>query len=215
MLSYYLIALVLRWQRLVKLRYSLQWRHNEHDGVLNHGRLDCLFNRLFRRRSKKTSKLRVNGLCVGNSPVTSEIPAQRASNAENVSIWWRHHVTNWLGDYLQFADNVTWNMVLSKRKDEFSDDRETRVPFKKRPSYHAGVGIPIIKIRRTGDLGIICLVRFEMVAWPTSTLDYSDVTWASMHLNLPTTRPPGGLPSQRVNNAESLPMSWRRHAWKW
>ena len=43
------------------------------------------------RRSKKTLKLRVTGLCVGNSPVTGEFPAQRASNAENVSIWWRHH----------------------------------------------------------------------------------------------------------------------------
>ena len=32
------------------------------------------------------------GLCVGNSPVTGEFPAQRASNAENVSISWRHHV---------------------------------------------------------------------------------------------------------------------------
>ena len=45
-----------------------------------------------RRRSNKTSKLRVTGLCAGNSPVTSEFPTQRASNAENVSIWWRHHV---------------------------------------------------------------------------------------------------------------------------
>ena len=48
-------------------------------------------NRLFRRRSKKTSKLRVTGLCVGNSPGTGEFPAQMASNVENVSIWWRHH----------------------------------------------------------------------------------------------------------------------------
>ena len=46
---------------------------------------------LFRRRSKKTSKLCVTGLCVGNSPWTGEFPAQMASNAENVSIWWRHH----------------------------------------------------------------------------------------------------------------------------
>ena len=44
-----------------------------------------------RRRSQKTSKLRVTGLCAGNSPVTGEFPAQRASNVENVSIWWRHH----------------------------------------------------------------------------------------------------------------------------
>ena len=39
-----------------------------------------------RRRSKKTSKLRVTGVCVGNSPVTGEFPAQRVSNTENVSI---------------------------------------------------------------------------------------------------------------------------------
>ena len=30
-------------------------------------------------------------LCAGNSPVTGEFPAQRVSNAENVSIWWHHH----------------------------------------------------------------------------------------------------------------------------
>ena len=36
-------------------------------------------------------KLRDIGLCVGNSPVAGEFPAQKASNAENVSIWWRHH----------------------------------------------------------------------------------------------------------------------------
>ena len=69
----------------------LQWRHNGHDSVSNHQPPDCLFNRLFRRRSKKTSKLRVTGLCAGNSPGTGEFPAQMASNAENVSIWWRHH----------------------------------------------------------------------------------------------------------------------------
>ena len=70
---------------------ALQWRHNGCDGVSNHQPHDCLLNRLFWRRSKKTSKLRVTGLCEGNSPVTGEFPAQRASNAENISIWWRHH----------------------------------------------------------------------------------------------------------------------------
>ena len=43
------------------------------------------------RRSKKTSNFQVTGLCAGNSPVTGEFLAQRASNAENVSISWRHH----------------------------------------------------------------------------------------------------------------------------
>ena len=65
---------------------SLQWHHNGHDGISNHQPHDCLLNRLFRRRSKKTSKLCVTGLCVGNSPVTGEFPAQMASNAENVPI---------------------------------------------------------------------------------------------------------------------------------
>ena len=40
---------------------------------------------------KEKSKLRVTGLCAGNSPVTGEFPVQNASNAENVSIWCRHH----------------------------------------------------------------------------------------------------------------------------
>ena len=71
---------------------SLQWRHNGHDSVSNHQPHDCLLNRLFRRRSKKASKLRVTGLCAGNSPGTGEFPAQMASYAENVSIWWHHHV---------------------------------------------------------------------------------------------------------------------------
>ena len=70
---------------------TLQWRHNGRDGVSNHQLQDCLLNPLFRRRSKKAPKCRVTGLCEGNSPVTGEFPAQRASNAENVSIWWRHH----------------------------------------------------------------------------------------------------------------------------
>ena len=68
---------------------TLRWRHNERNGVSNHQPHDCFLNS--RRRSKKTSKLRVAGLGAGNSPVTGLFPTQRASNAENVSIWWRHH----------------------------------------------------------------------------------------------------------------------------
>ena len=70
---------------------SLRWRLNEHDGVSNHQPHDFLLNRLFRHRSRKTLKLCVTVLCAGNSPVTGEFPAQMASIAENVSIWWRHH----------------------------------------------------------------------------------------------------------------------------
>ena len=62
---------------------SLMWRHNGHHGVTNHQPRDCFLNRLFGRSLNKKSKLRVTGLCEGNSPVTGEFPAQRASNAEN------------------------------------------------------------------------------------------------------------------------------------
>ena len=59
-----------------------------------------------RHRSKQTSKLRVTGLCMGNSPVTGEFPAQMASNAENVSIWWRHHDT-----YIGLVSNWQWVII--------------------------------------------------------------------------------------------------------
>ena len=108
------------------LAIPLRWRHNDHAGVSNHQPHGCLLNRLFRRKSKKTSKLRVTGLCAGihrwisrtngqlrgkcfhlmtsscrrlsslplglsTVPKNGEFPAQMASYAENVSIWWRHH----------------------------------------------------------------------------------------------------------------------------
>ena len=50
------------------MKQTLHWRHNDNDGVSNHQPHGCLLNRLFGRRSKKTSKLRVTGLCAGNSP---------------------------------------------------------------------------------------------------------------------------------------------------
>ena len=61
--------------------------------------LNVLINRLFKRRSMKSSQLRFTGLCEGNSPVASELLAQMASNAGNVSIWWRHHVHFWWSIY--------------------------------------------------------------------------------------------------------------------
>ena len=74
---------------------SLHRRHNERDGVSNHQPHECVPNRLLMRRSKKTSKPRVIGLCEGNSLVIGQFPAQRASKEKNASIWWRHHDTKW------------------------------------------------------------------------------------------------------------------------
>ena len=74
--------------------WEVQRRHNGTDSVSNHQHHHCLLNRLFGCWSKKTSKLRITGLCAGNSPGTGEFPAQMASNAKNVAIWWRHHESN-------------------------------------------------------------------------------------------------------------------------
>ena len=97
-LSYYLN----RWWLIVTeipRKNSLQWRHNENDGVSNHWHGGCLINRLFRRRSKKTSKFRVIGLCEGNSPVTREFPTQRASDAlvnSRTKGQWRGECFHWM-----------------------------------------------------------------------------------------------------------------------
>ena len=53
-----------------KIHQSLQWRHNGQYGVSNHQPHDCLLNRLFKRRSKKASKLRATGLCPRWIPFT-------------------------------------------------------------------------------------------------------------------------------------------------
>ena len=100
-------------------KQSLQWRHNGRDGVLNHQPPDCLLNRVFKRRSKKKPKLRVIGLCVGNSPVTCEFLAQMASNAENVSIWWRHHGGG-LVYALRSRTGGHWNPVTHIRVSELN-----------------------------------------------------------------------------------------------
>ena len=56
---------------------TLHRRHNDHDGVSSHQPHGCLLNRLFRRRSKETSKLLVTGLCAGNSPGPVNSPHKR------------------------------------------------------------------------------------------------------------------------------------------
>ena len=80
--------------------HALQWRHNEineRDGVSNHQPHDCLLNRLFRADQRNIKAPRHWPLC-GEFTGTGEFPAEKASNAENVSIWWRHHGYSWPGD---------------------------------------------------------------------------------------------------------------------
>ena len=92
---------------------QLQWRHNGRDCVSNHQPRDCLLHRLFRCRSKITSKLLGTVLSAGNSPVTGEFPAQMASNAENVSIWWPHYDWWNISGYFPMRHMLTKICILS------------------------------------------------------------------------------------------------------
>ena len=81
---------------------SLLWRHNGRYGVSNHQPHDCLLNPLFRCRSKKTSKLRVTGLCAGNSPGLVNSPHK------------------WLVTRKMFSFNDVIMMVNSMAEDDLS-----------------------------------------------------------------------------------------------
>ena len=76
---------------------DIHWKRHYNDAILSAmaSQITSLTNvywtAYWSADKRKTSKLRVTGLCEGNSPVTGEFYVQRASNAENVSIWWHHH----------------------------------------------------------------------------------------------------------------------------
>ena len=80
---------VIRLQANIISYESLEWSHNGRNGVSNHQPHQCLFNRLFVKENIKAPRhWPLCGECYW--PFVRGIPAQMASNAENVSIWWRH-----------------------------------------------------------------------------------------------------------------------------
>ena len=97
----------------------LRWRHNRRDGVSNHLSDYCLLNRLFRRRSKKTSKLCVTGICAGNSPVTglqffpddnlhkSRETCRPIQPQELGGKWLHGNIYDWLYKLLWSTENLT------------------------------------------------------------------------------------------------------------
>ena len=81
--------------------------------------LTIVYSSVYSGTDEKKSKLRVTGLCVWNSPVSGEFPAQMASNAENVSIWWRHH-----DDYHSANGATTKNMgTANTQNDDFQSSQ--------------------------------------------------------------------------------------------
>ena len=117
---------------------ALQWRYIERDGVSNHQPRYYLLNCLFRCRSRKTSKLRVTGLCAWNSPLTGGYPAQKANNAENGSIWWRHH-----GNVFTYRDNTSsyyWSFPNETKRWQLCGTGDVIML----PSYHMGEHFKIV-----------------------------------------------------------------------
>ena len=69
------------------LLYGNTVMSHEHHDVSNHQWLDCLFNTLFRVRSKNHQSSALLAICKGIGGSTT----QRTSNVERVSMLWCHH----------------------------------------------------------------------------------------------------------------------------
>ena len=84
------ISITIRWLHnsvRPSAAYTLQWLHNGRNSP-------PLFTQpepFIQTQIKENIKAPRHWPMCGNSLVTSEFPAQMASYAENVSIWWRHH----------------------------------------------------------------------------------------------------------------------------
>ena len=78
------------WHTLYVTDAPQQLHHNERCGVWNHWRLYCLLP-FVQAQIKENIKATRHWLLRGDSNYDRCIPSQRASNAENFSIWWRHH----------------------------------------------------------------------------------------------------------------------------
>ena len=87
------------------------WSDDDHDSVSNHQPHGCLLNRLFRQIKEKIKAPRHWPLC-GEFTGAGEFPTQRASCAENVSIWWRHHEVR--------IDGLKHNICLLENGDSYT-----------------------------------------------------------------------------------------------
>ena len=76
---------------------TLQWCHNGHDGVSNQ---QPLFTQPF---------IQAHGIESSMAPVTGKFPLQMACTAEDVSIWWRHHVIHY--SYWCGSSRVNFNHI--------------------------------------------------------------------------------------------------------
>ena len=74
---------------------TLQWRHNEHDGVSNHQPHDCLLNRLFKAQIKENIKASRHWPLYGEFTGDRWIPRTNGQLRGNISFWLRHNAWKW------------------------------------------------------------------------------------------------------------------------
>ena len=95
-------------------RQPLQWRHNGRDCVSNDQPPHCLLNRLFRRRSKKTSKLRVTNVCAVNSRHKWSVTRKRFQlddvimSENGTSIYFCHEISRRHGKLCNCLTKLPW-----------------------------------------------------------------------------------------------------------
>ena len=61
--------------------------------------LTSVYSAVYSGADQRTDQSLASLAFVGDSSVTGEFPAQRASNMGNVSLWWRHHEGNSLLEF--------------------------------------------------------------------------------------------------------------------
>ena len=85
------ILLLMQIKLFIKPWFTLPWRHNDHDSVSKSPASRLFTQPFIQTQIKENIKAPRHWPLCGEVTGTGEFPAQRATYAENVSIWWRHH----------------------------------------------------------------------------------------------------------------------------
>ena len=172
---HYFWSWICRYQAIPGITDALQWRHKEPDGVSNHQRLDCLFNRLFRRRSRSKKHQSSASLALWGESTGERFPSQRGSNAEifpfDDVIMDQPCITEPQWDIVCYiTDTIVWyspvfregyhvypallfdyitNLVGPTMTDWYSTDQQrNQGAVSIRKTVLPGMAIPMLKIRR-------------------------------------------------------------------
>ena len=163
----------------------LQWRHNKRNGVSFTGVIDCLLNHMLRRWSKKISKLRVTGLCVGihRWPVNSphKRPVMRKMFPLDDVIMTGHVITRPLDVADEISQNPGWYFFRIYFRPGMMTWRSWLKPI------HVAVGIIIHPTRRDPRRHLHWSVKISglvEVSWRMVNYTKSTRNMFSIHISL-------------------------------